>query len=196
MLFGGKSLLFVSISILNFIVWLMIGRNNKLTQCNDPQQSSSSSSFRSSPTLNKAAYTKCVNLCSAIPQPPNPIISYITANKSQEFRHPLLAPYEFPDYSILINPYKDTICTKIVHQFSSVVEDGGFHDCLIVSFIKDTKNSYNDIRYNANWKLRRHLYSTTRLDTSGFFRVSGHDNGRKRMMEKIGQLVFSLYSIV
>ena len=188
MLFGGKSLLFVSISILNFILWLMIGRHNKLSQCNNQQQSSSSSSFRSSTTtLNKATATKCNNLCSSIPQPPNPIISYITTNESQEFRHPLLAPYEFPDYSLLINPYKDTICTTIVHQYSSVVEDGGLHDCLIISFVKDTKNSYNDIRYNANWKLRRHLYATTRLDTAGFFRVSGHGNGRKRMMEKIGQ---------
>ena len=174
----------------------MIGRHNKLIQCNDQNQSSS---FRTTTALNKASTTntnkKCNNQCSSIPSPPNPIISYITTNKSQEFRHPLLAPYEFPDYSLLINPYKDSICTKIVHQYSSVVEDGGLHDCLIISFVKDTKNSYNDIRYNANWKLRRHLYATTRLDTTGFFRVSGHGNGRKRMMEKIGQLVFSLYSV-
>ena len=188
MLFGGKSLLFVSISILNFILWLMIGRHNKLVQCSDQQQSST---FRTTTAVSKATATitnnKCNHQCSSIPSPPNPTISYITTNKSQEFRHPLLAPYEFPDYSLLINPYKDTICTTIVHQYSSVVEDGGLHDCLIISFVKDTKNSYNDIRYNANWKLRRHLYATTRLDTSGFFRVSGHGNGRKRMMEKIGQ---------
>jgi hypothetical protein len=121
-------------------------------------------------------------------------IKFVSTNSVVSYRDGVLVQMEYPDTSMLINPYESQSCQKLVQTFASTEIDSYFeHDCSAVMFI-NTTNTYNQLRFNSRWKLRRHLYSGG-LEPAGYFKVTGHGKGRNRLLEKLGPFLTNLRSI-
>lgn len=59
-------------------------------------------------------------------------------------------------------------------------------------------NAFNQIRYNANWRLMRRLYApkeSGRMETAGYFKVVGHAKGRLKLRQKMSPLLANLVEI-
>ena len=172
-------------SIVNFVLWYYVGQRSSGLDC--PQ-----ATLSTTPT----ADTDCIELTSCSPIISNhPYLSVEPTSDYNGYRDGLLAFQEYPESSVIYNPYRGQHeCTNIVQAHSNEKGDYLEHDCLGVVFAK-TDASYNLIRYNSHWHLMRRLYSTTRLEPSGFFKVPGHANGRKRMVDKMAPFFEHLVDI-
>lgn len=121
-------------------------------------------------------------------------LSYYTTQDLLSYREKILGKLEYPEESLVVNPYAGTECVKTVQAQSSLQEDAYLvTDCMAVAFVA-SQHSYNSIRFNAHWKLKRRLYSGG-MEPGGFFKVPGHHNGRARLVKKMGPFVEHILQI-
>lgn len=204
---------FVVILVLHFLVWIFIGRNQSNNNCSTSllrpglqssfQAAVSGVECNSEGTGAPEGSSNNSNIC-------GPPLTYtgsfdFTFEPTRElmsFRDGVLGKYSFPDTGTVVNPYggSDTEegvqCTRMVHSHASLQDDWFRHDCTALVFAQIGNESFNGLRFNQAWRLRRRLYNSQGVpEPSGFFKVPGHENGRVRLAEKMGPFLQHLPAI-
>ena len=91
-----------------------------------------------------------------------------------------------PEPTMILNPHPKWTCSSYSNPHISQSQD-----CFAVAFSQSTKSSYNLIRFNKAWKLKRRL-NTDNDEPAGFFKKPSHDMGRARLREKMGPFIENL----
>lgn len=185
--------LFILACIINFLFWLYISRTNTLVTC--PKIKTSLASSSSTADIKSELCPPSTHSCNPPSRDASGIdLSYYNTKYLLKYRDKLLGKLEYPEESLIVNPYAGTECIKTVQAQSSLQEDAYLvTDCMVVAFVS-SQHSYNSIRFNAHWKLRRRLYSRN-MEPGGFFKVPGHHNGRAQLVKKMGPFVEHILQI-